>query len=58
MCEKSYNMAQKRKKLRGQYNPTKTYKQKANLHKTRLLKEGKVSIVCAKCLKTLTKKKA
>jgi ribosomal protein L28 len=57
MCGKSYNIAQKRKKLRGKYNPVKKYKQKANLHKTRLYREdGKVSLVCSKCLKTLTKK--
>jgi len=57
-CEKSYNSGQKRKKLRGQYNPVKRHhKQKVNLHKTRLYREdGKPAYVCSKCLKTLTKK--
>lgn len=55
-CGKSYNMAQKRKKLRGKYNPTKKHKQKVNLHKTRAYKEGKVCMVCTDCLKTLTKR--
>ncbi len=56
-CGKSYNLGQKRKKLRGLYNPTKKNKQKANLHKTRLYKkDGKPTYVCSKCLKTLTKK--
>jgi ribosomal protein L28 len=56
-CEKSYNLGLKRKKLRGKYNPTTKNKQKANLHKTTLLVPGKTSLVCSKCLKTLTKNK-
>ncbi|MGC9610968.1 MAG: hypothetical protein ABSE68_01990 [Minisyncoccia bacterium] len=44
-------------KLRGKYNPTNWTKKRANLQWTNLLnKKGKRSLVCTKCLRTLTNK--
>ncbi len=56
ICEKSYLMGGTRKLLRGHYNPTKRGKKKANLQWTRALGPGKRSLVCTRCLKTLTKR--
>ncbi|MGC9046818.1 MAG: L28 family ribosomal protein [Minisyncoccia bacterium] len=56
-CGKGYNSANKRIKLRGKYNPTHSYQQKANLHWTKLYIPGKKVLVCTKCLRTLTKTK-
>jgi ribosomal protein L28 len=55
-CEKSYIKGGTRKLLRGHYNPTKSGKKKANLQWTRNYIPGKQVLVCARCLKELTKK--
>ena len=55
-CGKSYKMGGTRKKLRGIFNPTNWSKKKANLQWTKLLVPGKRSLVCTRCLRTLTKK--
>ncbi len=54
-CGKSFKISGTRIKLRGKFNPTSSGKKKANLQWTRLL-DGKRRLVCAKCLKVLTKK--
>jgi len=56
-CGKSYLMGGTRRKLRGKYNPTNWSKKKANLQWTNLFVSGKRTLVCVKCLKTLTKAK-
>lgn len=56
MCKKSYLGGGTRKLLRGHYNPTAYGKKRANLQWTRLLSSGKRSLVCTRCLRTLTKK--
>lgn len=56
MCGKSYKIAVTRKLLRGHYNPTGKKKRKANLVKITLYKPGHRSLICTRCLKTLTKK--
>jgi len=55
-CGKSYKGGGTRKLLRGHYNPTAYHKKRANLQWTRLLHPPKRSLVCTRCLKTLTKK--
>jgi len=52
-CKKSYSMGGTRKLLRGHYNPTAYGKKKANLQWTNLLKSGKRSLVCTRCIRTL-----
>jgi len=56
-CTKSYEMGGTRVKLRGKYNPTNWSKKRANLQWTTLLVKGKRSLVCTKCLRTLSKTK-
>ena len=57
-CGKSFQMGGTRIKLRGKFNPTNSTKKKANLQWTRLLNNKKRSLVCVKCLKTLTRQTA
>ncbi len=57
-CGKSYNSSGTRQLLRAHYNPTTFGKKRANLQWTRLLVKSKRSLVCVKCLKTLTRQKA
>lgn len=45
-----------RKKLRGKYNPTPPTRKYPNLQKVRL-ENGLRVMACAKCIKTLAKKK-
>ncbi len=54
-CGKSFQISGTRIKLRGKFNPTKSGKKRANLQWTRLL-NGKRTLVCVKCLKTLTRR--
>jgi ribosomal protein L28 len=56
-CGKSYIKGGTRKLLRGNYNPTKTSKKKANLQWTKVYIPGKRVLVCTRCLKDLTKKR-
>jgi len=56
-CGKSFQMGGTRKKLRGKFNPTNWSKKKANLQWTNLFVSGKRTLVCTKCLRTLTKVK-
>ncbi len=66
-CEKSFKMGGTRELLRGKHNPTNWGKKKANLQWTRLLVPGsprsrsggagKRSLVCTRCLRTLSKAK-
>ncbi|MBN2197644.1 50S ribosomal protein L28 [Candidatus Wolfebacteria bacterium] len=59
ICGKGSIMRAGRKKLRGQYNPTPKKRKYPNLQKTKLTSgsdAGKTVLVCAKCLKTLSKK--
>jgi len=56
-CGKSYKGGGTRKLLRGHYNPTAYSKKRANLQWTRLLKKDKRSLVCTRCLKTLSRSK-
>jgi len=67
ICQKRRNLAWRLKKLRGKYNPTIKRKQKPNLQWVRipigikkpLYREfaGKRILACAKCIKTLSKRK-
>jgi ribosomal protein L28 len=54
ICKKGKFKVVKRKKLRGKFNPVKVKRQKPNLQWFKL-PSGKRILVCAKCLKTLTK---
>lgn len=54
-CGKSHIGGGTRKLLRGHYNPTNWTKKRANLQWTKLFKPGQRSLVCVKCLRTLTK---
>lgn len=56
-CEKSFKMGGTRELLRGKHNPTNWSKKKANLQWTRLLVPNKRSMVCTRCLRTLSKTK-
>lgn len=56
-CKKSSQGGGTRKLLRGHYNPTNYGKKKANLQWTSLLVPGKRSLVCTRCLRTLSKTK-
>ncbi|MDD2732233.1 MAG: L28 family ribosomal protein [Candidatus Pacebacteria bacterium] len=56
ICQKSSIMAWKLKKLRGKYNPTIKKRKYPNLQKVRLL-SGKRVLACAKCIKSLSKKR-
>jgi len=55
ICGKQRFTVQKRKKLRGKYNPVAKKVQKANLQWFRF-PSGKRILVCAKCKKLLTRK--
>lgn len=54
ICGKEKQKAGKWKKIRGQYNPSKTRNQKPNLQKA-TLPNGEKALVCTKCLKKLYK---
>jgi len=56
ICQKKYIQVWRRKKLRGKYNPTVKRKQKPNLQWVKLA-SGKRVLACAKCIKTLAKRK-
>lgn len=56
ICGKKGTITQKRKKLRGKYNPTSKKRKHPNLQKTRLPNGKRVS-ACAKCIKAQGKKK-
>ena len=56
ICGKTGTTIQKRKKLRGKYNPTVKKRKHPNLQWTRLL-NGKRVLACTKCIKAQGKKK-
>jgi len=56
ICGKSSMMVWKLKKLRGKYNPTSKKRKKPNLQWVTLPQGGRVK-ACAKCIKTLSKRK-
>jgi ribosomal protein L28 len=56
ICGKKGAIVQKRKKLRGRYNPTAKKRQYPNLQWVRL-PSGKRVKACAKCIKALDKEK-
>ncbi len=55
-CAKKYNTVWRRVKLKSRYNPTAKRKQYPNLQWLKL-SLGKKVLACAKCIKTLAKKK-
>lgn len=55
ICGKKTKVAGKRVKLRGKYNPTTKRRQKPNLHWVKISPKKRV-LVCAKCLKALSKR--
>lgn len=55
ICHKGKLKAVKRKKLRGQYNPVKSYFQKPNLQILKI--DGKKLLVCKDCRKLILKGK-
>ncbi|MDT7868298.1 MAG: hypothetical protein RQ894_00525 [Candidatus Pacebacteria bacterium] len=55
ICGKGRKKAVKRKKLRGQYNPVKTYFQKPNIQILNI--NGKKLEVCKECRKLILKGK-
>ncbi len=67
ICEKTSSMESGRKKLMSQYNPTPKRRKKPNLQSARIPSvvnnkkfkpfAGKKVVACAKCIKTLGKKK-
>jgi len=56
ICGKKGVVVQKRKKLRGKYNPTPKKRKHPNLQWVRL-PDGKRVKACTKCMKTLSKNK-
>ncbi len=56
ICKKGSMMVQKRKKLRGKYNPTIKKRKYPNLQWV-TLPSGKRVKACAKCIKKLANKK-
>ncbi|OGN32844.1 MAG: hypothetical protein A3I92_00825 [Candidatus Yanofskybacteria bacterium RIFCSPLOWO2_02_FULL_43_10b] len=52
-CGKKSMMANKRKLLRGNYNPVNRYRKNVNLQWTHL--NGKRIQICTSCIKSLTK---
>ncbi len=54
-CGKSHIMGGTRKLLRGHYNPTNWSKKKANLQWTKSYISGKRTLLCTRCIRTLTK---
>lgn len=56
ICQKNYQIAVRRVKLRGHYNPTTKHKQKSNLQWFKLPNGTKIKI-CMKCRKGILKKK-
>ncbi|MFC1789760.1 bL28 family ribosomal protein [Patescibacteria group bacterium] len=56
VCAKGYNLAWRRVKLRGKYNPTIKRKQKPNLQWVKL-PSGKRVKACTNCIKALGKRK-
>jgi len=54
ICGKKSTLVQKRKKLRGKYNPTIKKRKYPNLQWVRLA-SGKRVKACAKCIKALSK---
>lgn len=55
ICGKTKNKAVKRKKLRGKFNPVKTYFQKANLQLITF--NDKKILVCQDCRRSILKGK-
>jgi len=55
ICGKQKEKAVKRKKLRGKYNPTKTYFQKPNLQYLKI--KDKRLLVCKDCRRLILKEK-
>jgi ribosomal protein L28 len=56
ICGKKFQMVWKLRKLRGRYNPTAKRRKYPNLQWVKLA-SGKRVKACAKCIKTLAKKK-
>lgn len=56
ICQKSYQTAVRRVKLRGHFNPTTKHKQKANLQWFRLASGQRIKI-CMRCRKAILKGK-
>jgi ribosomal protein L28 len=56
ICGKKGVVVQKRKKLRGRYNPTSKKRKHPNLQWTKL-SDGKRIKACAKCIKAQSKEK-
>ncbi len=54
ICGKNKNVAVKRVKLRGKYNPTQKKVQLPNLQKT-TLPDGRKVLACTKCIKIITR---
>lgn len=54
ICDKGSIVRGARKKLRGNYNPTPKKRKYPNLQKARIA-NGKRAVVCAKCIKRLSK---
>lgn len=54
LCEKNSKMVGHRKLLRGHYNPTNWSRKYPNLQKKRL-PNGTRALICAQCIKTLSK---
>ena len=54
ICEKQYNMAWRRVKLRGKFNPTAKHMQKPNLQWLGMPGGGRVK-ACTKCIKAVGK---
>lgn len=52
-CGKKSMMANKRKLLRGNYNPVNRYRKNVNLQWAKI--NGKRMQICTSCMKTLTK---
>jgi len=55
MCKKGSIMVQKRKLLRGHYNPTGKSRKYPNLQKA-TLPDGTKALICTGCLRTINKK--
>jgi len=55
ICGKQKEKASKRKKLRGKYNPTKSYFQKPNLQSLKI--GNKKLMVCKDCRRLILKEK-
>ncbi|MBZ1345426.1 MAG: 50S ribosomal protein L28 [Candidatus Nealsonbacteria bacterium] len=55
-CAKKYNLVWRRVKLKSRYNPTAKRRQEPNLQWVKL-SSGKRVLACAKCIKTMGKRK-